>query len=447
MYLIKESRTSSGTKYHISSENRNTTVCVRCIRTELAVEDGGTQTVSVFYDDQWRILYAPSLFLLDEMRWDSENTRLQAASALKLLLSFSSIIGVYPQDYEMSDARAFVRFARGTLGRGFSYSFKLKSTRSEATLAAYLAVIRRYVSFLGVKDSPFTKKKAVGRKAFGGRPEGDDYVISANPNDTEAPLYISVEEYRRIIAVATSGDGSAVALCIIRLMYEHGLRIGEVLGLTIEDLKMRIVDGAPAYSVILRNRVTDRPDQHAKCTMNVTSAADYGTADYRKRDVGYQEVRISENLYHALVEYAEAGQALADGEKAPGNCAADSVEGRAGNRYLFLNSRGGRLTAILWGKRLRKIFVESSVHVDSLKRRTNLNHRFRHGYAMFLIDDKNLCDLDVKTLMRHKSLRSTAIYHRPTEKDLFELQELATRDMHAVIFGGRGPSSAAEGAL
>lgn len=435
MYLVRETRDASGASYTVTDGSKVTTVRTRCLSAELDTEGGGGRTVFVFYDSEHRILYAPSVFLETEMRWDSDNTRLQAVSALKLLMSFSAIIGTYPQDFDVADARAFLQFARGTLGDGFDYSFELQSKRSEATVAAYLTVARRYVAFLGADKSPFFLRKA-RRRPLEGKPDERDYVIAARTVDSgEAPFYVSTEEYERILATIEA-DWGIEEECIVRLMYEHGLRVGEVLGLTAEDMKMKVCEGAPSYSVTLRNRASDGTDQRAKTLMKISTPEQYGTAEYRKRNVGFQEVFITETLYHNIIEYLEDSQQLFAGQSSFSNCRADSVEDTDENRYVFANAKGRRLTASLWGRRLRAIFAASGVHVDEGVRKTNLNHRLRHGYAMFLIRDAGLSSLEVKVLMRHRSLRSTEVYSRPTEKDVHDLQDLVMARMHAALFGG-----------
>ena len=64
--------------------------------------------------------------------------------------------------------------------------------------------------------------------------------------------------------------------CIIRLMYQSGLRIGEVLELTFED----IVEDNNNYKVIIRNRFTDRTFQKAKFLMTITDRNQYRSRDY-----------------------------------------------------------------------------------------------------------------------------------------------------------------------
>lgn len=64
-------------------------------------------------------------------------------------------------------------------------------------------------------------------------------------------------------------------------MYENGLRIGEVLGLTREDVALEEdVNGNQIPVLYLRNRLTDKAFQNAKSCMKVHSKQTYRSKDY-----------------------------------------------------------------------------------------------------------------------------------------------------------------------
>lgn len=70
------------------------------------------------------------------------------------------------------------------------------------------------------------------------------------------PAYISQDEFVRMVQKCREKDDLRME-CIIRLMYQSGLRIGEVLGLTFED----IIEENGLCKVIIRNRFTDKTFQ------------------------------------------------------------------------------------------------------------------------------------------------------------------------------------------
>ena len=426
-----DSKRNVGNAYVVSpGEDRERIVRTTCF---FGGKDG--RGYCVMYDSRMRVLRKPSLFMTVEMAHDSENTRLQASSAMKLLCSFVDIVGIGFDSFGLAEARAFMQFARGMLSDGVGFTFELKTARAEATVAAYLKTMRRYASYLELADSPFLKE--AGRLARSGVGErngaGGKLLAARKPEPFEAPHYITVEQYRLILAVIDRGWGLEER-SICRLMFEHGLRIGEVLGLTLEDLESSVDgDGMLHYAVVIRNRASDKPWQKAKTLMSVSSANQYGSADYRKRNLGVHRVYVSESAFADIAAYAEESRA-ARGFDAHA-CAADSVSGGE-NQYLFCNGRSRPLSSNLWNKRLRAIMTEAGVPVDKETRKTNLNHRFRHGYAMFLTRQCGMDAYEVKTLMRHRSIASTEVYHKPTEEDVRDLQGEVIAEFEGFLLGG-----------
>ena len=66
---------------------------------------------------------------------------------------------------------------------------------------------------------------------------------------------------------------------------------------------------------------------------------------------------------------------------------------------------------------MREILEKSGLDVDENKREHNLNHRFRHGHAMFLVKDLNYTAQQVADRLRQRSSRSAEKYFRPTDDD------------------------------
>ena len=431
MRKIREITSNAGSSYVVETcgATRRVRVSCRCVNVNRA-------DVYVFYDDDMKILYEPSFLLAEEMRWESDNTKLQAVSAMKLLYSFAGAIGMPPEEFDGPTCNAFLQFCRGTLGDGLSASFDLETTRSEATIGAYLKSARRLMKYLGRNDSPFLDRRLVrGPRAAEGYPAKDAFALHVKPApDLEAPTAITISEYRTLLDVIGKRDGDP-ARPMVRLMFEHGLRIGEVLGLTLEDVTAGASpDGEPRYSLKLRDRVSDKPDQHAKTVLKVRNRKQYGSADYDKRNVGYQEVFISESAFDDLSAYIEAAHDDGPSEKRD----ADGVSGADDNSYVFLNTRGRPLSSNLWNKRLRSLFSEAGIPVDREARKTNLNHRFRHGYAMMLIHELKLDDFAVMTLMRHRSIASTEVYDKPTAEQVHAMQLSVLGPLESALSGEGG---------
>lgn len=436
MRAVAEIANGRATAYEVRNNGVKSIVVTTC---ETADVNG--RSVAVFYDAGMNVLIEPSTFMLRELGFSAENTREQAASALKLLCSYASIIGVPVASFGGEEARGFVRFARGTMGEGASWSFRGLTNRSETTINAYLRTVRHYVRYLGVRDSPFLDKAARRSEGEKGSPGSCAYAVSArSPEDLKAPPYVSRAEYASLReAIGEDTEDTNPAMLIVRLGFEHGLRIGEILGLTLEDLQVETcADGCRRFFLVLRDRVSDRADQHAKTVLvKPRSREDYGSGSYRTRDVGFQKVYISEDLYFAIDEYVEATRSAFSGKQLAAS-AADSVGGDwslEGNQYVFLNSKGRRLTSGLWNKRLRAYFTQAGIRVDQGRRESNLNHRLRHGFAMVIKRDLGVDDLTAKTLMRHRSLKSMQPYLKPTDEDVSRMYAAVIADLKDLLLG------------
>lgn len=437
MRTVVEVTSGRGTAYAINEGGARFTVRTTCETVEI-----GGQPVAVFYDAGMNVLRDPSVFMLRVLGYDGENTREQAVSALKLLCSYCVIIGAHIASFGMAEAKGFVRFARGFMGEGVSFSFKGLTRRSETTINAYLRVVRQYVRHLGLTSSPFLDRAVRRRTGENGRVETvEGYAVAARvPEELTAPPYVSRGEYRALkAAIGEDPEALNPAMPIVRLGYEHGLRVGEILGVALEDLQREYRMGAGwDYFIILRDRVSDRADQHAKSLrFKPRTRDDYGSTAYGTRDFGYQKVYISADLYYAIADYVEATRERFS-EQQLASAAADSVGGKwsmEGNQYVFLNTKGGRLTADLWNKRLRGYFRQAGIHVDEGRRRTNLNHRLRHGFAMMLKRDLGVDDFTAKILMRHRSLRSIQPYLLPSDEDVRHMYRVVTSGLRELLLG------------
>ena len=151
----------------------------------------------------------------------------------------------------------------------------LRTTRNNQTVNSYLSIYRQYLSFIGVETS-FLQRKASGLVSL----KIDDsfpavkverYKSSEKTSNNpylDVPMYISVEDFKAIMNIIRTKYSLRDEL-IVRLMYQCGLRIGEVLGLTAEDVTMEKIDGTYVPIAYIRNRASDKNDQNAKTCMKV----------------------------------------------------------------------------------------------------------------------------------------------------------------------------------
>ena len=207
---------------------------------------------------------------------------------------------------------------------------------------------------------------------------------------------------------------------ILQLMYDGGCRIGEVLGLTLEDISLYKTKNANYVGIIkIRNRLSDKLFQSSKTCMKITSLNDYRKNEYQTKNVGFQETYISYQTYQMLIDYIDVSR----GKDIKGSFA-DSVERTTfSNEYVFLNLRTKTVLNIsTWNMNLRKIFVANNLPIDVGVKKNGLNHLFRHGFAMKLLYDCNYRIEMVQKRMRHKNQSSTLIYINPTDEQIAEMK-------------------------
>ena len=261
-----------------------------------------------------------------------------------------------------------------------------------------------------------------------------NYLREGNAKNKYVPEYIRIDEYIALIKIAQEHNDIQGEI-IMRLMFCSGLRIGECLGLTIEDIKQDANSDKVEYKVLVRNRTTDSKRQCAKTKPKVVDKREYNTKTY---DLNTDYIAIDELLYYQIMGYIETAHQQAMGKKnsAYHKSIADSVApSDFENHYVFINDKGGNLLPKEWDERLRGYFIEAGLHVDKQKKEFGLNHRFRHGFAMIIRElwqgekgDKFL--LELKRLMRHKRLSSTMVYLRDTKESEVQLKMEFIEDLY-----------------
>ena len=440
MYKILEKQNYAGTCYERQTyDGQNNLVETTLIQVSAynTVSDGGTSMI-MLYDSKMQPIEEAIRFLnFGGMSGQSQNYVFLAVSALKFLYTYLDIYSIQLSEMTKKEANGFIDFLKGVSREGLLYNTELTTKRKNETVSSYIKVARKYVEYLGY-DKHILLSKSKGFKTIimpescGAKTiQPYDIAVKTQTRADHVPAYVNAEEYKALLK-ATEGTATPLRDRVIcRLLFEHGLRIGEVFGLTLEDVKLKETkDFQVQYRLELRNRLSDTKEQNAKSVMNVTSADTYKDPDYTRKGIGYQTIIIGENLAMELLEYINIAHDSDNKrymERRDKFATADSVPlGNPDirhNYYIFLNTLGRPLSENMWNKNLRGIFRKAGLIVDEGVRKNNLNHRLRHGYAMYLSSVLHLPDFDVKTLMRHKNLSTTAIYHNPTPEDTERLQE------------------------
>lgn len=375
-------------------------------------------------------------YLNFECKYNSINSREQTLTLLKLLYTFKEIINKPFELFTRKDIQLFSSFIQGQSIEGNYINLQLTTKRSNSTHDQYFTIMRSYFKFLGIMNEALFEKKTVttAKGGFGMMAHAKKTVVTKYTTNKArnssftvyAPKHIKLYEYHKIVDFIEKQDKSKLLKLrnriMIELMYGSGLRIGEVLGLTLEDLVVH-PDNKDFYIIYIRNRLTDKEYQKAKTCYKVRHKDDYTSPEYNKEDTGYQTITVTKRVKDMIDRYIRLSTNIMKVSDVVLNnrenfAVADCVtkERKTPNKYIFLNKNGTPLSTSGWNKELKFIFRSVGIACDSGKRRENLNHKFRHGFAMLLIQNGYPID-EVRSRLRHANITSTVIYTKPTEDD------------------------------
>lgn len=441
MFLIKENESNniSYTKIAISDDSEILYSKVVEYASANTTVDG--KVYRYLYDSDMIVISDVFRFInFNLVTISSVNHILLTLTSLKLLYSYLELFHLNLEFLTKDDVKKMVLFLKGESVKGVLYDLDLKTKRSDNTINLYFSIYRKYVEYLGFRDSVLLKKikykMSYVLEDNQNQIEGFKYETSVKSykNTLTTPKYISINDFKSIIRVIRY-DYTIREECIVRLMFESGLRIGEVLGLTNEDIE-ETDTGANLY---IRNRLSDSKDQLAKTCMNVYSLDQYLSSSYKTKGYGYQIVSISSSLMDLINDYVNEFH-MGSTEKFQDNYStkniADIVTKKycdSNNFYLFINSIGKPLSVNLWNIMLRKIFSKANIDIDKRKRENNLNHRFRHGFAMFLVKYKHKEAHEVMELLRQRNINSVLYYYNPTDEDIIQMKEDITNSIYELI--------------
>lgn len=461
MIVVKEYQHSNEVYYEYQIKDGDTITLTESLRYRLFTKKHDEKIYIILYNPHMQPISEAFGFFNNHMPNQSIHTKGKDAQALKLLFVYQSIIDKELSQFTASDVETLKYFISGVSIKGQAITYDLITQRSNKTINEYLAIYRKYLDYLNKTNDYLSVKN--NKKIKITHPELDDAaeidVSKYKSNETipneiiEVPRYISIEEFNLILEEIRINYDIREEI-IVRLMFQLGLRIGEVLGLTnddfvIENVETEVGSGVykPEYFVYIRNRVSDQPFQKAKRLMKVKDVSQYKSQGYRTKNYGYNKIPVPKDLYQLINNYIEEAHVpyLIDDEETnvskkkksnyKKNTIADRVrrttkEDEFPNFYIFINSLGTSLSQTLWNYTLRKIFKAVDIEVDLDVKEHNLNHRFRHGYAMFNVQHRGIKIVELKELMRHRSIQTTIIYYRPTTSDAVKLKTEFTEDLY-----------------
>lgn len=429
MRYIIEREDSLGTYYEETIDN----IFIKKIRVTRMKRERNDFVFFMLFDSTGNLIEDAFKYINLERETDELNSREKIVNALKLLFCFKEIRHLEFSDFKRTDVKLLSNFILGFSNEGKTEKYKYVTTRSASTHDGYFVIIRQFLDFTHVTNKYFKEEKAsfIIRGGFGRLSHTRKLVVmkfkttkSKSWNkSTPVPKFISPKEYNSIIEYLEKEKYkfSLRNTIIAELMFTTGMRLGEVLGTTLEDITASIEN--TDYGILkIRNRMSDKKYQKAKTTMKVRSIDDYNHETYKSiDDGGYQVITLVPELYIRIKQYISVSRSVLEiSEKVQSNrillAKADSVEGYINNSYLFLNKNGAPLSSSGWNTILKDAFIANGISIDGDFKKDNLSHRFRHGYAMYLFEVLKKPIQDVMDDMRHRSIQSTMIYYNLTQE-------------------------------
>ena len=388
------------------------------------------------------------------------------SNVLRLMYSFFYLMGYQLESLTYEQALALVDFFKNS---SKYVTYDEVKVRDSNTIALYLAHIRSYVRWLGYGNNhPLLKSNLISYRDETGSVQSTvkNVITVRHYHEDTIRYYIKCEEYLKVreAKCITNQHDRLMVKCIVDLMFLHGLRLGEVLSLTLEDFYTES-DGTTCISI--RNRFTKDKYRMAKGCINVLNPSDYYSREYQENDIGYQIIYLQPEVVKNLMTYiSETHEFLkprtkADllafrrhkktyKEKSVADTVAQyinsdllraemklsdveqmSIDGK--NHYLFLNTQFSPLTDSRWNQILKKVMIDENIGVDTGRKRFGLNHRFRHGFAMFLVNNMKMDEYRVMRLMRHHSFESIEPYMKMTAEDVRDMRSEYTQDTFDII--------------
>ena len=215
----------------------------------------------LIYDSSYNIISSAYDFLNHNYKKRANNSIKSALYALRYLYVFSEIIEKDIADFDMIDFIRLTYFLTGVSVDGTEFEYNILTKRSRVSINIFFSAYREFYRFLGYENSSILKERTFSRYICNKGIKKASEVI-------EVAKFISKNEFDTIVQyIRENIEDEARMLrdeCIVRIMYEGGCRLGEVLGSTLEDYVVAEVGDSEMCFMYIRNRLTDKDYQNAK---------------------------------------------------------------------------------------------------------------------------------------------------------------------------------------
>lgn len=189
--------------------------------------------------------------------------------------------------------------------------------------------------------------------------------------------YLTYEEIQQLLASIPASTKNQTQMlmynAIIKTLFTAGLRINELVNLTLDDIKQ--FNGNTVLFIIGKGKAHDQK----------------------------QQLYISKPTAMAINDYLE-------------------VRPKDSDNYLFVNTKGQQLTRQTVNKKLKQIARKcDQLHGTSIANICT-SHVFRHSLARYLLIDEQKPISQVRDILRHKSIATTNKYLTNSNEEIQQLR-------------------------
>lgn len=414
------------------------------------ITDKDGKVLLVLQDRVGNIRHDPYSYLNEALKSVKLSTKRQIATALNLLYTWSDLTKADITKLNNAQVKDLMDFMWGASIKPVGKA--PRTIRSPKTVNAYYGFIKEYVRHNDWLFKAFEQRVSYTREATIGEVTVE-MRYTKDPNrmkvdQTERftpPMHLNPKQAKALISVIRE-SGDKTTFLMVELQMGYGLREGECLGITREDIKkIKKPDGSGyRYVIVLRNRCSDGPDQHCKGLYHPTCVEEYAMKSYTGAIKWV--VDITEKLYNDILSYdhdtrekrmkAERRQRLLNDTLA--DCV-EPIKGRRSqqNHYIFVGKNDRRLSAQTYNNHLKKYFSAIGIESDHGKKHTNCSHKLRHTFAMMLTTygKVKVTREQLRIMLRHRSIRAGEAYFTPTQEETIMMKEGFIQAVHELVGG------------
>lgn len=325
----------------------------------------------------------------------SSNTQKTYCYAIKLFFDFLQVTEKDYKSVSLEDLVDFMSWMRNPFGSGKTIPLQpVKAKRTEKTINLTMSAVKSFYDYL-YKNGELQKdttEMMVKESFIGGGKAFKDFLHHVNKRNPSKRNLLKRKEPRKRLQVLTKEEvGRLVEATtnirdrlLIHVLFEAGLRIGEVLALFIEDFKLDHKNGH-------RIRLVDRGELE----------------NGAKLKTGEREIHVSQGLMDLYDDYLYE---ILDDFKLEAN-------------FLFVKLRGDNI-----GKAMN--YQDVSALFKRLRKKTGIPvhpHLLRHSHAtLFYKQTKDI--KQVQERLGHSQIQTTInFYLHPSDEEIRENWERARR--------------------